>query len=222
MFSPELSGNEADERAPAVVGFDLAGRETRYRPSEFKHYFLPLFRNYLRITIHAGEEIGESKDQAIENIWEALYELHADRIGHGLDLSKNRSLMKMVTDRQITMELCPTSNYQTQNFHNFTIDGPREPDSPAGVYPLDEYYREGLNVTVNTDNWGISMTTLSDEYLQAARLTRGGLSKWTILTLVKAGFKGAFLSFGTKERLIKDVDAIIYDGIKHQLALKKQ
>jgi adenosine deaminase len=224
LYSPQVSARSGDRKEkllywePRVVGFDLAGKETRFRPSEFKHYFLPLFRNYLKITIHAGEEIGEAEEQIVENIWEAIYELHADRIGHGLKLSDSPSLMEMIKDRQIAIELCPSSNYQTQSFRDYLFDDPAEDLScdESQCYPLREYYDAGLNVTINTDNWGISGTTLSQEYLKASQMTERGLSKWEVLCLVKAGFKSSFLPFDIKEELIKDADRSIYDVVREK------
>lgn len=223
LYSPRVSIRNSDKTGrimqwePAVVGFDLAGKETRFRPSEFKNYFLPLFRNYLKITIHAGEEIGAGEEQIVENIWEAIYDLHADRIGHGLKLFGNPSLMEMIKDRQIAIELCPSSNYQTQYFWDYLIDGPVEDSSffdESRCYPLRKYYDAGLNITINTDNWGISGTTLSQEYLKAGQMTEKGLSKWEILSLVKAGFKSAFLPFDIKEELIKEADEAVYNAVK--------
>lgn len=224
LYSPQLSGKDsylsADELTwePRVVGFDLAGKETRFSPSEFKSYFLPLFRNYLKITIHAGEEIGEAEEQSLENIWEAIYELHADRIGHGLKLSSNPSLLEMIKDRQIAIELCPSSNYQTQLFRDFLIDGDSGEycsDEMPPCYPLRDYYDKGLNITINTDNWGISRTTLSEEYLKASRMIENGLTRWEVLSIVKAGLKSAFLPFDVKEQLIKESDKAVFEVVRN-------
>ncbi|MGV8122500.1 MAG: hypothetical protein AB2L14_22305 [Candidatus Xenobiia bacterium LiM19] len=223
LYSPQVSGKETDlstdelKWEPRVVGFDLAGKETPFSPSEFKSYFLPLFRNYLKITIHAGEEeIGEAEEQSLENIWEAIYELHADRIGHGLKLSSNPSLLEMIKDRQIAIELCPSSNYQTQLFRDFLIDGDsgESCSDEMPCYPLRDYYDKGLNITINTDNWGISKTTLSEEYLKASRMTVNGLTRWEVLSIVKAGLKSAFLPFDVKERLIKEADKAVFEVVR--------
>gem|GEM_PF-244348 len=223
LYSPQVStrrivnNDKLGQWKPRVVGFDLAGREARFRPSEFRNYFLPLFRNYLKITIHAGEEIGEAEEQMVENIWEAIYELHADRIGHGLKLSDSPSLMELIKDRQIAIELCPSSNYQTQSYMDYLNDDPyneRLYRDESLYYPLRRYYDEGLNVTINTDNWGISDTTLSQEFLKASQMTERGLSRWEVLCLVKAGLKSSFLPFDIKEELIKKADEDVYNAVK--------
>ncbi|MBI2266708.1 MAG: hypothetical protein HYU64_16360 [Armatimonadetes bacterium] len=205
------AGNSPDagsQYEPCVVGFDLAGEESKeFRPARFRTYFLPLFRNCLHITIHAGET------DTHESVWEAIYELHAERIGHGITLRDEPGLLRMVRDRQIALEMCPTSNTQTGWFPDFSKR--EEGGEKARPYPLMEYFREGLTVTVNTDNRGISRTDLSREYLTAAHHTPGGISRWDILNLVKSGFKCAFLPFGVKEDLLGKADLEILGLLSH-------
>ena len=133
------------------------------------------------ITIHAGE------NQEVENIWEAVYHLNADRIGHGLTLGNNPKLMQRFRDKNIFLEMCPSSNEQIVGFNN--------------DYPLKEYLENGVKVTINTDNIGISRTNFSNEYIKASKMT-GGLSIWAVLQTVRNSFKGAFLNYGTKQKLI--------------------
>ncbi|HBH32938.1 MAG TPA: adenosine deaminase, partial [Desulfofustis sp.] len=80
-------------------------------------------------------------------------------------------------------------------------------------YPLKKYLDFGLAVTVNTDNRGISRTTMSRELLQAAKLSPQGLSRWEILRLIKNSFKAAFLPKDEKDRLLKEVDRQIFSLI---------
>ncbi|MBV5332905.1 hypothetical protein JZU54_04955, partial [bacterium] len=65
------------DSADFLVGLDLAGDESQGKPEQLAPSFIAAFRECLPITIHAGE--GEAAD----NIWQAAYHLHADRIGHG-------------------------------------------------------------------------------------------------------------------------------------------
>lgn len=187
---------------PRITGFDLAGQEEGNDPMQFQELFMPLHHHFMNITIHAGEMAEDDK------IWQALYLLHAKRIGHGLKLINNRRMMGYVRDYGIAIEMCPSSNRQTNGFAGFGAE------SPSGeVYPLRQYLDFGLTVTVNTDNRGISRTTLSDEYLEAARLTEGGLSRWEILRLLKNGFKAAFLPKDEKDRLLQRMDEEVFSLI---------
>ncbi|MBA3008078.1 MAG: hypothetical protein KJ900_17510 [Proteobacteria bacterium] len=189
------SGHDA---APHITGFDLAGQEKDNDPILFQDIFLPLHHHFMNITIHAGEMAEDDK------IWQAIYLLHARRIGHGLKLINNKKMMGYVRDHSIAIEMCPSSNIQTNGFRRF--DRVEEGDT----YPLKHYLDYSLTVTINTDNRGISATTLSNEYLEAARMTEGGLSRWEILRLVKNGFKAAFLPKDEKDRLLKRIDEEIF------------
>jgi adenosine deaminase len=145
-------------------GFDLAGAESAKKPAELREDFLPLMEQCIQFTIHAGE------NEPVENIWQAVYHLSADRIGHGLTLKKKPDLMARFIDRKIAIELCPSSNFQIVGFQD-TVLG-----RPGNIYPLKHYLKAGVKVTVNTDDPGMSRTNLSLEYLKAARMTEKGLS----------------------------------------------
>lgn len=190
--NPELAG--------FLLGLDLAGDETQTPPEKLAHAFTPAFEECLPITIHAGE--GESA----ENIWQAAYHLHADRIGHGLTLADNEKLAARFRDRDICLELCPTSNREVIGF--------RDPDIPesagCSTYPIRTLLDKGIPLTLCTDNPSISRTTLSDEYLAAARMAEGGLTQWEALSITRQGFLHAFLSAAERETLLKTADKKIF------------
>ncbi|WP_305908196.1 CRISPR-associated ring nuclease [Methylomarinum sp. Ch1-1] len=183
-----------------IVGLDLAGDESELLPDNIGEVFLPAFEVCLPITIHAGE--GEEAGA----IWKAAYLLHADRIGHGLTLNDHPELAERFRNRDICLELCPTSNIEVVGF--------RVPGNPAteqfSEYPLMSLWDKGLPLTVCTDNPGISRTTLTGEYLMAAAMSDGKLTLWDALAMIKQGFVHAFLPGGEKERLLKRFDADIY------------
>jgi adenosine deaminase len=183
----------ADERfARRFVGFDLAGAEHAAQPAEFRDAFRPLHEQVTRVTIHAGEGL------PADSIWQAVYELHADRVGHGLTLVDAPELLGRFRDRRIALEMCPSSNFQIVGYRDHLRGS-----GPHRSYPLRRYLDEGLHVTVNTDDPGISRTDLGREYLQAAALTPGGLTRWEILRLVRNGFRAAFCDHETRrQRLV--------------------
>ncbi len=188
---------------PRVVGFDLAGDESTKNPSEVRDLFMPLFRQCMKITIHAGET------EPVERVWEAVYHLNADRIGHGLGLLDHPELLARFRDRGTAVEMCPTSNDQVVGFRDFWRDDPPR----ARPYPLLRYLEEGVRVCVCTDNPGISRTTWSRELLKAARLTQGGLSRWDVLALVRGGFQAAFLGLPERADLLRQADQAVYDAV---------
>ena len=194
-----------------LVGLDLAGDEARHQPEQLAPSFSAAFRECLPITIHAGE--GESAD----NIWQAAYHLHADRIGHGLSLAERPELAARLRNRGIALELCPTSNREVIGYRDPAIAA--SADYP--VYPLRTFIDLGLPLTLCTDNPGISRTTLADEYLTAARMSEGGLSRWETLALIKQGFAHSFLPAAERESLLKQVDQCIYRQLAEKLASDK-
>lgn len=179
-----------------VLGLDLAGDEGTSRPEVWAPLFEPAFRECLFVTIHAGE------DEPAQNIWHAAYALHADRIGHGLTLRDNPALMRRFRERGICLELCPTSNVEVVGFHDPAR--PESADLPA--YPLREFLRAGLPVTLCTDNPGICRTTLVDEYLVASRLTPGGVTLWDALGMIRHGFLRSFLPATERSELEAQAD----------------
>ncbi len=182
-----------------LLGLDLAGDEGTQGPEELSAYFLPAFRECLHITIHAGE--GESA----ENIWQAAYHLHADRIGHGLSLLERPQLLERFRNRAIGIELCPTSNREVVGFAD--PEFPLSADLPD--YPLRGLLKAGLPLTICTDNPGISRTTLAEEFIAAARMA-GDLTLWQTLAIIRAAFQHAFLPATQREKLMTEADARIY------------
>lgn len=188
-----------------LVGLDLAGDEQNPlgEPEKLASHFMTAFRECLPLTIHAGE--GEPADQ----IWQAAYHLHADRIGHGLTLADNEALATRFRNRGIGLELCPSSNREVVGFQD--PDMPETQNLPK--YPLRKFIELGLPVTICTDNPGISRTTLTNEYLTASRMTEGHLSRWEALALIKQGFSLAFLPAREREALMKRMDWMIFQQI---------
>lgn len=170
-----------------IVGFDVAGNESIATPSELREMMLPLLKECLHITIHAGE------DQPVENIWEAVYELNTDRVGHGLTLVDNDVLLKRFRDRNIFIELCPSSNFQICDYRREIKE-----------YPLREYLSKGLKVTINTDNPGISRTTITDEYKFVTDYAN--LNRLEILQLIRNSFQAVFLPKDEKKKLLFDIE----------------
>lgn len=191
-----------ESMAGFLVGLDLAGDESCRQPSELAQAFGPAFADCLPVTIHAGE------GQSPENIWEAAYMLNADRIGHGLTLTEKPALLRRFRNRGIALELCPSSNLE--------VIGYRDPAAPAThalpEYPLRSLWQSGVGLTLNTDNPGISRTTLTHEFLLASRLC-GGLSLWDALALIKQGFVHAMLDSAEKEALLKRLDKEVFTQI---------
>jgi adenosine deaminase len=127
------------------VGIDLAGNEVGFPNRLFEKSFKKAAAKGAKITIHAGEAAGP------ENIWEAIDLLHARRIGHGVTSVKDPALMKALREREICLEMCPTSNWLTQAVPSFE------------KHPLPVVLRAGIPVGINTDDPTLFGVGMDDE-----------------------------------------------------------
>ena len=188
----------------------MSGDETKHRPN-LEEAISNLFDDCAPITIHAGEAA------RAESIWNAVHKLGAQRIGHGLRLREDRRLLMFCVRRGICMELCPISNAFTNSFvppPPPPRDGRRSDSSPTSgqrqMYPLRYFIEKGMDVSINTDNRYLhSRHTLTDDYLEAARLS-GGLTRWEVLKIAKSGFKHAFLEKEQVAALLRHVEFEVY------------
>lgn len=200
-----------------VVGFDLAGMEKGYPAVDHKLAYSLAHKNFLKKTVHAGEDYGP------ESIFQAITELHADRIGHGVHLYnpkliKNkeikdkqayiRNLAEYIGDRRITLEICLTSNMQTN------------PDLvELKNHPFKKMSESKLSVTFCTDNRTVSSTTVTDEIFKAVQTFN--INQKDLKDIVIYGFKRSFF-YGTYLKKRKYVRSVIdyYDKIERQFKLK--
>ncbi|GKZ05026.1 adenosine deaminase [Paraclostridium bifermentans] len=129
-----------------VVAVDLCSSENEQFCEKFKEP-IALARSYgYRVTIHAGETgIGE-------NVYDAITLLKAERIGHGVFIKDCEKAYNLVKENNVTLEMCPTSNLQTKAIKNIEN------------YPLNNFHKDGIKVSLNTDNRTVSDIDLTNEY----------------------------------------------------------
>lgn len=156
-----------------IVGLDLAGDETQYPAYPLADAFRYARSEGLHVTIHAGEAGGP------ENVREAVQELGAERVGHGVRAVEDSSVLRLLRDRHVTLEICPTSNIQTGIVERLWL------------HPLPDLLELEIPVSINTDDPSISDTTLTDEYriaMSAMGLTLDQI-KQSIVTAAEASFR---------------------------------
>lgn len=183
--SLELAKLAVEFKDEGVVAFDLAGGEKGNPASKHAEAFRYAREHNLAVTVHAGEGDGA------ESVRQAVHICGANRIGHGTRLIEDPELTQYVNDRRIALEVCLTSNVQT-----------RVADSYA-AHPVREYFDQGLNVTLNTDNRLMSATTLTDEYVYAAEHL--GFTVEELAGIALNGFESAFLPWEERLMLIEEV-----------------
>jgi adenosine deaminase len=180
-----------------VVGVDLAGYEAvETRAAYFASEFSAIHRCGIAVTAHAGEN-----DDA-EGIWQAVFKLHARRLGHALHLHQAPDLERTVIERRIGVEMCPFANYQIKGFAPM-------PNRPG--YPLLEYLRKGVPVTVNTDNIGISAASLSENLLFLPTLCPG-ITRLEILQLQANALDVAFASHTERQEVRRHLEEFLVKG----------
>jgi len=183
----------AQEKGLPVVAFDLAGEEAGYPAEDHREAYDFAHRHFLNKTVHAGEAYGP------ESIFQAITDLHADRLGHGTflfaaDMIRDpairdpdryvRSLARFIAEHRITIEVCPTSNLQTIPALRTLAD-----------HPVARMLENNLSVTICTDNRLISSTTVSREIELLVRhlpVTAKALKNLIIYGFKRSFFPGSY------------------------------
>ncbi|MFC4807610.1 adenosine deaminase [Falsarthrobacter nasiphocae] len=198
-------------RGQGVVGFDIAGPEDGFPPSRFAEAFELLAREHFPVTVHAGEAAG------LDSIEDALFTGRALRLGHGVRIAEDIEvsfegededgapraiadlgpLASWVRDRQIPLEVCPSSNLQTGALATLA-DSAAEAHEPES-HPIDMLVQLGFAVTVSPDNRLMGDITLSDEFELLADVFDYEAEDFLELTLTAA--RAAFLPLEDRDAL---------------------
>lgn len=177
-----------DEEGLPIVGLDLAGQESGYPASKFKEVYEYAHQHFLLKTLHAGEAYGA------ESVFEAITECYADRIGHGYSMFMPdmivdpairdkqkyiRDLASYIADKRIAIEVCLTSNLQTN---------PALTDIKQ--HKFKDMLESRIATVICTDNRLVSDTTVSKEYQLA--LDNFDIPLKRLKDMVAYGFKKSF------------------------------
>ena len=133
-------------RKVGVIGFGLGGNEVDAPPKPFAHAFRTALAHGLLSAPHAGETMGA------DSVWGAINDLGAARIGHGVRAIEDPALLTLLKERQIPLEINPTSNVCLHVYRSLA------------EHPFPHLDRMGLMVTVNSDDPPLFNTTLNQEY----------------------------------------------------------
>ncbi|WP_084958207.1 adenosine deaminase [Thermoactinospora rubra] len=171
----------------ALTGFGLAGIEQERGPyrQAFRDAFTAARAAGLHSVPHGGEMTGP------ETIWEVIDGLGAERIGHGISCLADPRLVDCLRERQLPLDVCPTSNVCTGQV------------AAIEDHPLPRLLAEGLFVTINSDDPPMFGTTLTDEYRIAARVF--GLGQAELARLAANAVTASFLPEPDKQRLLAEI-----------------
>lgn len=170
-----------------ITALDLAGDELGFPGSLFLSHFNRARDAGWRITVHAGEAAGP------ESIWQAIRELGAERIGHGVKAAQDPELMDFLAKHQIGIESCLTSNIQTSTV------------ATLAQHPLATFLRHGVLASINTDDPAVQGIEIANEYNVAA--PAAGLTQNEIRKAQENGLTMAFLTDAEKQAIRDKVSA---------------
>lgn len=174
-----------DYLGKGVAAIDIAGAEALYPTDGFEDLFLLAKQLAVPYTIHAGEADGPS------SVSTAL-SFGSKRIGHGVRSVENKELLDKLAKEGIVLELCPTSNLNTNIFASMSD------------YPLPELLEAGVKVTINSDNMVVSNTNVQKEFQKL--IDTFDLTEDQLQALVKNAIDASFADTETKNWLSSEME----------------
>jgi adenosine deaminase len=184
-FTPELNAiivEKAVRWAPrGIVGIDVAGprpRGERYRYADLAPLVDEAREAGLGVTIHVGEEGG---GEGVDEIAEVIETLRPDRIGHGILAARDPELMEALREREIVLEICPTSNLLTKALES--EDAVRD--------TFRAFADAAVPFTIATDGPEMMRTHLRDEFELLVRI--GALDRNDLRVANERGHAASFV-----------------------------
>jgi len=170
-----------------IVGFDIAADEAGFPITNHIKAFEFANANNIQCTAHAGEAKGAA------SVWETLKYFHPSRIGHGVRSAEDTSLLTFLKASNIHLEVCPTSNIQTNVFNKIED------------HTADKIYNSDVSMSINTDARTISNVTLGDEYRLMEKVFQWDKAhfKKCNLEAINHSFANAYI----KEKIRKQIEA---------------
>ena len=169
MKTAKIAASLAGE---GVIGIGLGGDEVRFPPALFKDVFAFARSHGMHTVAHAGEAMGA------ESVRDAVEILQAERIGHGVRALEDPRVVELLVEKQIPLEVCPTSNFLT---------GAAKRGEP---HPYEALDRAGVTITIDADDPTLFGTTISDEYAYVAEQSGIDTLKRYIGNAAKVAFMG--------------------------------
>jgi adenosine deaminase len=161
-----------------LVAIDLAGDEYNFSGELFTEHFKQVRDAGLQVTVHAGEAGGA------KSIWQAITELGATRIGHGVATIEDEKLMAYMVNNNIAIESCLTSNFQTGTVKDIS------------QHPLKAFLDFGIKACLNTDDPAVQGIEIKHEFEIAQQTLQ--LNDNEISQLQKNAIDVSFLSNNEK------------------------
>jgi aminodeoxyfutalosine deaminase len=190
IFDPTIATNVLDYalqgREYDVIGIGLGGNEVDAPPEPFRNIFQQAKQKGLRSIPHAGETDGANSVRG------AIRELQADRICHGVRSIEDMNVVKELVERQIPLDICPTSNIRLNIY-------------PAmRQHPFRELDELGVHVTINSDDPSIIGNSLCDEYIALAK--EFGYTINDLVRFAKNSIRASYATIELRNKYLKEID----------------
>jgi adenosine deaminase len=183
----DIARRHADDRHPYVVGFNLAGDEAGYPARLFAEAYAIATASGLGCTVHAGEHDGpESVRQALD--------LPVSRISHGVRAIEDPALVAELAEREIVLEVCPTSNVATGVFASYE------------EHPLGALHEAGVKLTLGSDDPPYFGCSIGGEYAVARE--RFGLEEGELRNITRTAVRASFADDAAKDALLNRITAL--------------
>jgi adenosine deaminase/aminodeoxyfutalosine deaminase len=179
---------EMKREYPSIVGIGIGGDERNGAAELFRDAYSEARDAGLRLTVHAGEAVGP------ESIWGAL-NIGAERLGHALTAIHDPELIHLLSERQVPLEICVTSNVKTGCC-------PKLED-----HPVRQYFDQGLMVTLNSDDPTMFGSDLEGEYALAH--SEFGFTEEHLRELASNSIEASFLPPEQKVRWLHQIEETV-------------
>lgn len=186
MIARWVASAPRPEEGGIVAALGLGGYEVGFPPEMFTSAFALAREAGIPAVVHAGETGGP------ESVRGALRALHAFRIGHGVQAIEEPSLVAELRERQVPLEVCPTSNVRLGVFPTI------------GDHPFQRLDEAGVYVTLNTDDPSYFSTTLNQEYETVSSIF--GYDVQRLKHFARQAAKASLLPVTAREKLLKQLD----------------
>jgi adenosine deaminase len=173
--------------AERICGFDLADREADFEPTLFAPLVERAREAGMGITIHSGEETDA------RHVATALEVYRPSRIGHGIRCRQDPAVMARLIERDVLLEVCPTSNWITSAVPSLA------------AHPLPALFRAGVPVSINSDDPNLFGIDLVNEYDVCAR--EYGFGEADFLAMNRAALRHSFLPAEITSRVERELSS---------------
>ena len=164
-----------------VCALDLAGAEDKYKIDDYLELFEIAKSKHIPFICHAGENGNADEVRKAINIG-------AKRIGHGIHAIESEEVLNLIKEKDILLEACPTSNVQTNSIDKYEN------------HPIEELYKLGIPLSINTDNSTVSNVSLTEEYLKLSNYFNFTIDDYKKMNI--NSIKHSFLTKEEKETLL--------------------